>query len=423
MLESISKSEGNVYISHKNAPEGHGKKQPKWIMASKTAVVVAVAVGVFGLGYGFGTGSLHLSSGTTSSNKSLPTKLDYSSVDDAYRALKTNYDGTLDQTKLLDGMKTGLAQATGDPYTMYFNASQAKDFNNQLQGTFSGIGAELGMDAQNNLVVVSPIDGFPAQKAGMRSQDIIVSIDGKSASGISVDEAVSKIRGKKGTEVSIRVLRNKKEDMTFKITRDDIKIKSVKWEVLDNNIGYMKINQFSDDTASLSQQAATEFKQKGVKGLVLDLRGNPGGLVDAATSLCSLWLPEGKTILQERRGQTAVSTELASGNNILNGVPTVVLIDAGSASASEITAGALKDNGVATIMGVKSYGKGSVQQIMQLAGDAELKVTIARWYRPNGENIDKKGISPDKEIKMADDDYKNGRDPQKDAALESLNRN
>lgn len=409
-----------MYISRKHAPEAHGKKQPKWMTVTKFASALVAVVLVFGVGYGFGNGSFSFSSGTNPANKELPTKLDYSSVDDVYRAIKANYDGELDEAKLLDGLKTGLATATGDPYTNYFNAEQAKDFNNQLQGTFSGIGAELGNDAQGNLIVVAPIDGFPAQKAGLRAQDVLVSIDGKATSGISVDEAVTKIRGKKGTEVTLRVLRDKKEDLTFKITRDNIKIKSVKWEMLDNNIGYIRVNQFSDDTGELARQAANEFKTKGATRVILDLRGNPGGLVDAATALSSMWLPEGKTILQERRGKTAVSTQLSSGSNILNGLKTVVLIDAGSASASEITAGALKDNGVATVMGVKSFGKGSVQQIIQLGGGAEIKVTIARWYRPNGENIDKKGISPDKEVKMTDDDYKTGRDPQKDAAIDFL---
>lgn len=283
------------------------------------------------------------------------------------------------------------------------------------------MGAELGTNPQGDLIVVAPIDGFPAAKAGLRPQDVIVAIDDKPTTGMTVEEAVTNIRGKKGTDVTLRIIRDKKEDLTFKITRDDIKIKSVKWQAMDNGIGYMEINQFSEDTADLARQAAQEFKSKGVKGVVLDLRGNPGGLVTAATSVSSLWLPEGKTILQERRGKTAVSTDLANGNALLKGVPTVVLIDAGSASASEITAGALKDNGAATILGVKSFGKGSVQQILGLPGNTELKVTIARWYRPNGENIDKKGIEPDKEVKMTDDDYKNGRDPQKDAAIELLN--
>ncbi|HEV7454865.1 MAG TPA: S41 family peptidase [Candidatus Saccharimonadales bacterium] len=413
-----------MYISRKSTPELHGSK-PWWNKTTKIAGAALVTMVIFGAGYGLGSGGLKFSTG--GQNKGLPAKLDYSTVDQLYNTIKANYDGTLDQTKLLDGVKAGLATATGDPYTLYFNAKQASDFNKQLEGTFSGVGAELGQDSTGNLIVVAPIDGAPASKAGLRPQDIIASIDGKTTTGMSIDEAVSKIRGKKGTDVSLRIIRDKTQDLTIKITRDDIKIPSVKSQVLPGNIGYLEINQFSDDTASLAQTAAKDFKDKGVKGVILDLRGNPGGLVNAATAVSSLWLPEGKTILQERRGSTTVSTELANGNNILAGVPTVVLIDAGSASASEITAGALKDNGVATLIGVKSFGKGSVQQIINLGGPeqdgsaAELKVTIARWYRPNGQNIDKKGVNPDKEVKMTDDDYKQKLDPQKDAAIEFLN--
>lgn len=194
----------------------------------------------------------------------------------------------------------------------------------------------------------------------------------------------------------------------------------MQYKILDGNIGYLQITQFSGDTADLAAKAAQEFKAKGVKGVVLDLRGDPGGLLDAAVSVSSLWLPKGATVLQEKRGGVVVSTEFATGNNLLQGIPTAVLINEGSASASEITAGALKDNKVATLFGVKSFGKGSVQQIKQLPGGGELKVTIARWYRPDGENIDKKGIKPDNEVKMADQDFAAGQDPQKDAALEFL---
>jgi carboxyl-terminal processing protease len=337
-----------------------------------------------------------------------------------YNSLRSNYDGKLDTTKLLDGMKTGLVQAAGDPYTEYFDASSASDFNNQLSGTFSGIGAELGQDAQGNLQIVSPIDGTPASKAGLKPQDIVTQIDGKTTSDMSVDEAVTKIRGKKGTKVMLQVVRDKADTLNFTITRDDIKIPSVSSKILDGNIGYMKINQFGSDTSSLAQKAAQDFKDKNVKGVVLDMRGNPGGLLDAAVNVSSLWLPGGKTILQEKRGGTVVSTETSTGNDILNGVPTAVLIDQGSASASEITAGALHDNGVASLFGVKSYGKGSVQQVINLPNSTEMKVTIARWYRPNGQNIDKKGITPEHAVKISADDVKAGNDPQKDAAVQFI---
>lgn len=409
-----------MYSGRAKTGEGHAKT-PWWKTTIKIGGALVIAAAVFTAGVGFGNGAISIGSHSVQ-NSGLPDRLDYSSVDEAYRTLKTSYDGKLTETQLLDGIKKGMAEATGDPYTAYFNAKDAKAFENQLQGTFSGIGAELGQNDQKALIVVSPIDGFPAQKAGLRAQDVIVSINGATTDGMSTDEAVTKIRGPKGTTVTLNVVRDKTQALTFKITRDDIKIPSVKWSV-DNGIGYMKINQFSDDTARLSQQAANEFKDKGVKGVILDLRGNPGGLVDAATAVSSLWLPEGKMIMQERRGTQAVSTELANGNNILSGMKTVVLIDGGSASASEITAGALHDNKVATIIGEKSFGKGVVQQIIPLSGDAEMKVTIASWYRPNGQNINKKGITPDQTVKMTNDDYTQGKDPQKDTAVEFLNKN
>lgn len=382
-------------------------------------VVLVGAAGIFSIGVGVGSGRISFST-LESQNEDLPAALDYSSVTQVYNQLKANYDGKLDQTKLLDGMKAGLVNAAGDPYTEYFDAKSASDFNSQLSGTFSGIGAELGQDSQNNLVIIAPIDGTPASKAGLKPQDIITEVNGKSTTGMSVDQAVTKIRGDKGTKVTLKVIRDKSQTLTFTITRDDIKVPSVKSEILDDNIGYIKINQFGDDTGDLAAKAAQEFKDKGVKGVVLDMRGNPGGLLTAAVDVSSLWLDQGQTILQEKRGGTVVSTETATGNNILKGVPTAVLIDEGSASASEITAGALHDNNVATLFGVKSYGKGSVQQVVKLPNGTEMKVTIARWYRPNGQNIDKKGITPENIVKMTADDYKAGNDLQKNAALKFI---
>lgn len=382
----------------------------------KVLAALAVLFLVFAAGQANGSGRWSwpwLNAGN-SQNGSLPNQLDYSSVNDVYAALKANFDGNLDQAKLLDGIKTGLAEATGDPHTEYFNADQAKSFTEQLTGTFSGIGAELGKDSAGNLQVVAPIAGFPADKAGLKPGDLIIQIDGQSTTGIQVDDAVNKIRGPKGTTVTLQIVRAG-QLQTIPIVRDNIKVPSVYTKVLAGNIGYIQITQFSDDTATLVTQAAQNFVGQGVKGVVLDLRSDPGGLVDAAVNVCSLWLPNGQTIMQEKRGAQVVQTYTAQGTQLFKGMPTVVLIDSGSASASEITAGALKDNGVASLIGTKSYGKGSVQTIINLSNGSELKVTIARWYRPNGQNIDKQGITPDQNVELGA-----SGDAQLDAALAKL---
>ena len=384
-----------------------------------TAANVAIILGIFAIGVGVGNGNIHLSS-SSNLNKNLPANLDYSSVNDVYKSLKDNYDGNLTQTQVLDGLKQGLAESTGDPHTEYFNAKQAQSFENQLNNSFSGIGAELSQDSDKNLTVVSPIAGFPAAKAGLKPKDVIVTINGASTSGMSLDEGISKIRGPKGTKVTLGVVRDSTTNLNFVITRDDIKLPSVTTKTLDDNIGYIRISTFAEDTGGLSRQAAQQFKAAGVKGIVLDLRGNPGGLVDAAVDVSSLWLPEGKTILQEKQGGTLLQTYTATGNDILSGIPTIVLIDGGSASASEITSGALHDNKAATLLGSKSYGKGSVQQVIDFKDGSELKVTIARWYRPNGQNIDKKGITPDTLVDEPADATADN-DPQLQAAQAKLN--
>ncbi len=382
--------------------------------------LLAVIV-VFWLGVMFGRGNLQLN-GLKSENKNLPQDLSYSSVERVYDSLRQNYDGQLNVNKLMDGLKHGLAQATGDPYTDYFSSSEAKDFNSQLNGTFQGIGAELGKDADGNLIVISPIAGFPADKAGLKAKDIIAYINNESTAGLSVDQAVNKIRGPKGTKVTLKIIRKQNQTLNITITRDDIKIPSVTSKTLDGNIGYIAISEFSDDTSRLATQAANNFKQAGVKAVVLDLRGDPGGELNAAVDTASLWLNNGKTVLTTRRNGAIQDTYYAHGQSPLAGIPTVVLIDNGSASAAEITAGALHDNKAATLIGTKSFGKGSVQDIVDFGDGSMLKVTVARWYTPNGKNIDKQGIEPDKRVERSDDDIKNGKDPQLDAATALLNK-
>lgn len=400
--------------------EGGVRKLRRLRAVLKAAGLGAVATVIFMAGVGFGSGWISFASAPVSANKDLPADLDYSSVEKVYDRLRTSYDGALDLATLMDGLKSGLVSAAGDPYTQYLSSEDAKKFNDELNGSFTGIGAQLGQDENNNIIIVAPIEGFPASKAGLRPQDIIISIDGTSTTGMSIDKAVSNIRGPKDTAVQLRILRNNSEDLTFDIVRDDIKIASVTWKMLPGSIGYIDVSQFGEDTTPLMTQAAAELTAKGAKKILLDLRGNPGGLLDAAEKMAQMWLTKGKVIVQEKRGGVVTSTSVSSGGGAFIGMPTVVLINAGSASASEIVAGALKDNGAATLVGEKSFGKGSVQQIEDLFDGSEVKITVARWYRPNGQNIDKKGIEPDTLVELTEDDYYHQRDPQNDAALELL---
>lgn len=398
------------------------KKGSRLSPFTRGLIIAVTGVAIFQFGMMVGQGRIDFSGDhafNSSQNSSLPEDLDYKTVEDVYDTLRTNYDGELDQEKLLNGLKAGLAEAAGDPYTQFLNAEEAKQFNDDLNGTFSGIGAQLGTKDKNVIIEV-PLAGYPAEKAGLKARDVITEINGEDAFDITVAEAVEKIRGPEGTKVKLKVVRDNREVLEFDITRAKITIPSVESEIVEGNIGYLKVSRFSDDTTPLVREAAAQFKQAGVKGVVLDLRNNPGGLLDQAIELSSVWLPKGKTVLEEKRGEEVVKTFTTTGNPILEGVPTVVLINGGSASASEITAGALEDHDVATLVGEKTFGKGSVQQLQRLAYGSVLKVTIARWYTPDGKNIDKEGIKPEVEVKRTDEDFQANRDPQREKALEVI---
>lgn len=351
---------------------------------------------------------------SNSQNKQLPKNLDYSSVEEVYDKLRVNYDGDLSIDKIMDGLKAGLVKAAGDPYTMYLSKEDNAEFDSQLSGTFTGIGAEL--IEENNVVVVStPLSGFPAEKAGVKARDIIFKIDGEDATELTVSQAVKKIRGEKGTTVKLTLIREG-EQIEISIVRDIITLPSAKSEITDG-IGYMTIYRFGEDTATLARKFAQEYKNAKVKGLIVDLRNNPGGYLEQSVQVASLWLPKNSVVVEERRGNVTVKIDRAEGGDILNGMKTVVLINGGSASASEILAGALSDNKVATLVGEKTFGKGSVQEIEDFNDNSALKVTVAKWFTPKGKNINKEGIAPDKEVITTLDDAKNNNDPVKTEAL------
>ncbi|HEX6258395.1 MAG TPA: S41 family peptidase [Candidatus Saccharimonadales bacterium] len=395
-------------------PELHLDKKPRHI--SRGTFIGSLLI-VLAIGFVAGTRSEQIAAFLPFIPKA-QQGIDFSSLQETHRQLVNSYDGQLNQQKLIEGANKGLVEATGDPYSTYFTADEAAQFNNDLEGTFSGIGAELGR-RDNKLTVISTIDDSPAKAAGLQANDVIVRINDEAVSDISVDKAVGRIRGEKGTTVKLTVLRGEQEVKEFTITRDTITDPSVKSEIKDG-IGIMRISRFGDnDTVTLARQIAQDFKDRGVKGVVVDVRGNGGGYVDTAKDIASLWL-DNKVIVSER-GRTEPDKVIRSeGDAILKDIPTVVLIDGGSASASEILAGALKDHKAAQLVGMKSFGKGSVQKIVQMPYGGLLKVTVAKWYTPNGKNIDKEGIAPDITVKPSEDDIKKGNDTQRAKALEVL---
>jgi carboxyl-terminal processing protease len=334
------------------------KKQGLGPFGKGMLATLAVAF-IFYSGVQFGSGAWAFSfgRGAVTSNQDLPNQLDFSSLDQVYRDLRQRFDGELDADKLIDGAKKGLVDAAGDPFTSFLDAEATAAFNESLNGSFEGIGAELSRE-ENLIIVVAPLSGFPAEQAGLRARDVIVEIDGQDATNISVEEAVKRIRGEAGTNVKLGVVRGS-ESKEFDITRSTITVPSVKAEIIqDGTIGYIELSRYSDDTLELVKKATQEFKDKNVKGVILDVRNNPGGFLNGAVNVSEIWLKTGDLILQEKRDGQVIESFKAGSRGTLAGMPTVVLINEGSASASEITAGALKDNQAATLVGVTTFGKG-----------------------------------------------------------------
>ncbi len=421
------------------------QNQKKWVVGI-VCIVALLAAFMSGASYGQNLESSQLASANHVVNKNAPlgqTDVDFAPFWKAWQVLNQKYvtaASSTDQDKVWGAIK-GLAASEGDPYTVFFPPEESKMFASDIAGNFEGVGMEIDVK-DGILTVVAPLKGSPAEKAGIKAGDKILKIDDKSTADLGVDAAIKMIRGKKGTTVKVSVYRDStKETLDKNITRDVIDIPTVETEVksasgatatADNGgsglrsdgIFVIRLFSFSADSPNLFRNALREFVQSGSHKLVLDLRGNPGGYLEAAWDMASWFLPAGDVIVTEDFGQSAPPQVYRSkGYNIFDkNLKFVILVDGGSASASEILAGALKEHGVAKLVGTKTFGKGSVQELINITPDTSLKVTVARWLTPNGNSISKHGIEPDYNVPVTPDDVAKKNDKQMQKAVEVLNQ-
>jgi carboxyl-terminal processing protease len=344
--------------------------------------------------------------------------VDFKQFWDVWDKIKAKYvNQPVKDTDLFYGALQGMVSALDDPYSIYLEPKTAYEFAKDLSGELEGVGAEIGIK-ENQLIVVSPLPDSPAEKAGLRPGDKILLIDKENTFGMDIITAVKKIRGKAGTEVALTIVREGVDaSKIYKITRAKINIPAVLYSLKNNNIAYFRIMQFNENTkADFDKNIKLSLKNK-LNGIVLDLRGNPGGYLQAAVEMASEWVADG-VIVSEKGLVNSQNVDLKTmGSHRLDGIKTVVLVNRGSASASEIVAGALQDHNVATLMGEKTFGKGSVQDFELLNDGSALKLTVAEWYTPNGKNINNSGITPNIEVKEDWTKEKIGEDKMLDQAL------
>lgn len=353
-----------------------------------------------------------------------PQTLNWQILWDAMDIINKKYvDKPIDQQTLFYGAVSGMVASLNDPYTVFFTPQKSEEFKSDLKGEFSGIGAEIGMRS-GQLVIISPLEGSPAEAAGLKPLDAILEVNGKSMEGVNTDEAVNDIRGPKGTTVALTIGREgEKAPLKISIVRDTIVVKSVESEISEidgKKIGIIQLRRFGEDSKGDMDAAINKLLSQNIKGVILDLRNNPGGYITSAVQIASNWLKEGEVVVYEQEGNGTKTPYDAAGVPRLAGLPTAVLVNEGSASASEIVAGALHDHDYAVLIGKKTFGKGSVQELVDLPGKTQLKVTIAKWLTPDGININKEGIKPGIEVDITQEDADALRDPQQDRALQYL---
>lgn len=351
-----------------------------------------------------------------------PDGVDFSLFWNVWELLHNRYvdrDG-LNAQELVYGAINGLVNAVGDPYTVFLKPKESEEFQQQISGSFGGIGIEIGL-RKNILTVIAPIKNTPAARAGLLAGDKILKIGDKSTAGIKLDEAVGLIRGPKGTKVTLTITRDDLDKTKeVAIIRDTIKIPAVDWKILDEDVAYIEMFVFNKNVDEEFKKTAEAIVKSKASKIILDVRNNPGGLLDSAVNITGYFLDADKVVTIEKFGDGKQNEFRTQPNGLLKNYPLIVLINKGSASASEILAGALKDNRGVLVVGETSFGKGSVQEVAELPKKASLKVTIAKWLTPKGASIHENGIKPDVEVIRAEDEIQNDKDSQLDKARELI---
>ena len=396
-----------------------------------------IALLIFSFSFGLVIGqNIKLKPGVVFQKSQPSERVDFDLFWEVWDLIQKKYIGSpVDETKLFYGALSGMIKSLEDPYSVYLEPEIAKKFTQELAGSFEGIGAEIGIKT-GRLTIIAPLADSPAEKAGLKAGDKVYLINDYDTTDIALDYAISLIRGHKGTEVVLTVLRDGlKEPKEITIVRDVIEIKSVNWEMVDKNvkcqmsdvrcrIAYLKISHFNEDTEKDFKKAVLEILKKNPKGIILDLRNNPGGFLEAAIKVASYWLEDKTVVIEQRKtdGNSLSSRKdyQSQGQALLKDLPTVILINQGSASGSEIVAGALQDHKKAILIGKKTFGKGSVQELEILKDDSAVKITVAHWLTPKGRSIEENGISPDIEVELTEEDYKADKDPQMENAIDLL---
>jgi len=358
----------------------------------------------------------------TDTSSGQPGSVDFGTFWQAWQSIDENYlkSKEVNSQDRVYGAIDGLVNSLGDPYSLFLSPKKNEKFQEDIQGNFGGIGAEIGVK-KNQLLVIAPLKDTPASRAGLKAGDQILKINATSTEGMAVDEAVRLIRGPEKSEVTLVILRKGwDQPKDFKIVRGTIIVPTLDYSMKESNIAYVQLYSFNANAEQLFYRNAAKALSEGARGMILDLRDDPGGYLDVAVDLAGWFVPRGTLVVKEE-GRGGILQELkANGNAALAKFPVVVLINEGSASAAEILAGALRDDRGIKLVGEKSFGKGTVQELIPLRDNSYLKLTIAHWVLPNGKILENGGLDPDIEVKRTDDDIKNKRDPQLDKAIEVL---